>query len=151
MNCDYILKLKRGCAFVPCYVKGLGKVTKIYYIDGGCDFLPYSISKVLNDYCAINMRCLKSIKALCKDVTGRKNIVPLYIKEEGVFLPVKTIKPCTRGDGCIGYINTNYIKEIDFDSRSIILNNGAVLNYLDGRETLKKRMGDCSIISKKIV
>lgn len=151
MNCEYITKLEKGCAFVPCYVKNLGKVTKIYFIEGGEEYLPYSLSKVLNDYCAINNWCLKSLKSLCQNATGRKNIVPLYIKEQGVFMPVKTLKPCTRGDGCIGYINIKYIKKIDFDGSSIMLNNGAIVHYLDGSETIKKRMGDCSIVSKNII
>ena len=151
MNCEYISKLTRGCAFVPCYVKNIGKVTKIYYIDGGNENLPYSMNKVLNDYFAIYEIDLKEIKSNSQRATGRKNIVPLYIKEKGVFLPVKTIKPCTRGDSCIGYVNTKYIEDINFAISSIKLNNGVELKYLDGDETIKKRMGDCSIISKKNV
>lgn len=35
MNCEYIRKLQRVCAFIPCYLRNTGKVTNVCYKDGG--------------------------------------------------------------------------------------------------------------------
>ncbi len=148
MNHEYIGKLQKGCAFVPCYVKGTGKATKIYFLDGGFEYTAYSVSKVINDYCALKMRSLHNIKRRCQKITGKKCITPLYIKENNLFMPVKTLKPFKRGDKCIGYVNVSFIDTVDFEINSIKLNNGASIEYLDTMETIKKRMGDCVIINQ---
>ncbi|MCM8709641.1 competence protein ComK [Clostridium sp. SYSU_GA19001] len=151
MNHEYVSKLQRGCAFIPCYLKGKGKVTKVYFKEGGYEYVNHSVSKIINDYCAINLRNIVIIKRLCQTITGRKCITPLYIKEGVLFLPVKTIKPCTKGDKCIGYININFIEKIDFENSVVQLKNGQTLKYLDSKETIKKRVGDCTILHKSIV
>ena len=148
MNHEYIGKLQKGCAFIPCYLKGTGKATRIYFLDGGFEYTGYSVSKVINDYCALNMRSMQSIKRFCQNITGRKCITPLYIKKNTLFMPVKSLKPFRRGDKCIGYINVNYIESVDFDKNAIKLNNGDSIEYLDTIETIKKRMGDCVMIKQ---
>lgn len=150
MNHEYIGKLKRGCAFIPCYLKGTGKATKIYFSDGGFEYTAYSVSKVINDYCALNMRSMQSIKRLSQSITGKKSITPLYIKENKLFMPVKTLKPFTRGDKCIGYINVDFIESVDFNKNAFKLSNGDSIEYLDNIETIRKRMGDCAIINQAV-
>lgn len=150
MNYEYIEKLEKVCAVLPCYIKDEGKATKICYKDGGYEYSSYSVKKILNDYCALNLRCINSLKKLSSDITGRKSLFPLYIKEGSTFIPVKTIKPISKGDNCIGYINERYIKELDFTNKRVILTNGGIIQYLDGKETIKKRIADCTIINKKI-
>jgi hypothetical protein len=150
LNHEYIGKLQRGCAFIPSYIKGTGKATKIYSMDGGFEYTGYSVSKVMNDYCALNMRSMQSIKRRCQAATGRKCITPLYIKEDNMFMPVKTLRPFTRGDKCLGYINVRLIENVDFEKNSIKLNSGDSIEYLDTMETIKKRMGDCVIISQAV-
>lgn len=149
MDHEYVSKLQRSCAFTPCYLKGTGKVTKIYFQEGGYEYLNYSVSKIVNDYCSINMRSIQSIKKICRSITGRKCITPLYIKEGILLIPVKTMKPFMRGDRCIGYININYIEEVDFENNKIKLINGHSIDYLDSVSTMKKRIGDCTIIGKR--
>lgn len=151
MNHEYVSKLQRSCAFIPYYLKGKGKVTKVCFKEGGYEYLDYSVSKIINDYCAINLRSMKSIKKLCQSITGKKCITPLYIKEGVLFIPVKTIKPFTRGDKCIGYINVNFIEKINFENNIVQLKNGQTIEYLDRTETIKKRIGDCTIIDKSII
>jgi len=150
MNHEYINKLQKGCAFVPCYLTGTGKVTKIYFKEGGYEYIKYSVNKIINDYCSINMRSIHSIKRICQSITGKKCITPLYIKEGVILIPIKTIKPFARGDKCIGYINIKFIEEVDFENNKVKLNNGSYINYLDSTETIKKRIGDCTIIDKSI-
>jgi len=143
---EYIRMLKDCNAFVPCYLQHRGKVTKLYFSSGECDYVDYSTAKVLKDYCAINMRCMRSIKKRCQNITGRKNIVPLYIKETGILLPVKTILPRAEGDKCIGYVNMQEIERIHYENREIKLKSGQRIFFLERAETVKKRIGDCEAI-----
>lgn len=151
MDSEYIRKLKNGCAFTPCYVEDKGKVTRICYKDGGYDYVEYSIKKVINDYCAINLRCIKSIKKLCKTITGRKTLMPLYVMDDTTLIPIKTMKPVIKGDNCIGYINIKYVCNVDFLNNTFVLSNGCIIHYLENKETIKRRIGDCTIINKKIL
>lgn len=150
MNWEYVNRLQKSCAFIPCYQKGTGKVTKMLFKDGSSEYTSYSIDKVINDYFDINMRSISSIKRYCTKITGKKSITPLFIEKECVFIPVKTIKPCTRGDKCLGYVNTEYIESIDFLKQNIILKNGCYINFMDSSETLKKRIADCAIIKQNL-
>lgn len=149
MNHEYVIKLQRGCAFLPCYLRGRGKATKICFEEGGFEYLSYSVNKIINDYFAINMISVESTKRLCRVITGRKCMTPLYIREGALLIPVKTIKPYTRGDKCIGYINVNFIEEVNFEDSLVKLKNGQNIRYLDSRETIKKRIGDCTLVKQK--
>lgn len=136
---------------MPCYVQGIGKMTKVSYKKGGDELITYSINKVISDYCALNLKSLKIIKDLGKKITGRKILFPLYVKKSDIFIPIKTIKPFNKGDNCTGYVNIRYIKEIDFTNNIIKLINGQYINYLENMETIKKRIADCAILDKTVI
>lgn len=150
MNFEYIEKLQSACAFIPCYVKGIGKATKIFYRDGSEEYINYSVDKTMNDYCAINLKSLNSIKIICRTITGKKSLTPLYVDKDVIFIPVKTLKPIDRGDRCIGYVNINYIEDMDLAKGILKLEGGQSLSYLESSGTIKKRIADCAIIKKKI-
>lgn len=150
MNYEYIKKLERICAFLPCYLKDEGKATKLCYKGGGYEYINYSVKKILTDYCALNLRSVESLKKLSRNITGCKSLFPLYIEEEDTFMPIKTVKPITKGDNCIGYINMRYIEGLDFQNKKVILTNGDSICYLEGKETIKKRIADCTIINKRV-
>ena len=61
-------------------------------------------------------------------------------------MPIKAVKPFIRGDACMGYINIHDVIEYDFDNKSVKLSCGKKINYLESSETIKKRIGYCSII-----
>ena len=149
MKYEYILMLQKSCAFTPCYLKGQGKATKVYLKDGGHQYIDHSVNKLLNDYFAINMRSLINTRKVCGNITGRKTLMPLYLMEEIMLIPVRTIKPFTKGDQCLGYINAHTINEINFKKSLIILESGGTIQYLEKGETVKKRLGDIEIIKKK--
>ena len=151
MNHDYIEKLQKSCAFIPCYVKGIGKKTKLYYENGSFEYVDYSVNKIVKDYCAINLRCITSLKSVCRKITGRKSLIPLYIKEDVLLMPIKTVKPCIRGEGCIGYVNIECIKDVDFLNSTITLYSGQVIYYLERIETIKTRIADCTIIKGRLL
>lgn len=151
MKSDYIVMLQKSCAFTPCYLKGTGKATKVYLKDGGHEYISHSINKLLNDYFAINMRSLETTRILCGKIIGRKSLMPLYIMEEIMLLPIKTTKPFTKGDKCVGYINSKYIDEIDFNESIITLESGGTIKYLDNGGTLKKRLGDIEVLKRKFL
>lgn len=151
MNYEYIKKLQKACAFIPCYVNGVGKATKIFYRDGREEYINYSVDKTLNDYCAINLKSLNSIKTICRSITGKKSLTPLYIEKDIIFIPIKTLKPVYRGDKCIGYVNINYIEDMDLVRGVLKLEGGQSVAYLESSETIKKRIADCAIIKKKFI
>lgn len=148
MNYQYIEKLQSACAFIPCYVQGIGKATKVFYRDGREEYINYSVDKTMSDYCAINLKSLNSIKIMCRSITGRKSLTPLYVEKDAIFIPVKTIKPVYRGDKCIGYVNINFIEDMDLSKGVLKLEGGQSVYYLESSETIKKRIADCTIINK---
>ena len=151
MKSEYVLLLQKSCAFTPCYLKGTGKSTKVYMKGGGYEYISCSVSKLLNDYFAMHLKSLKNTKRLCGKITGRKSLMPLYIKEEIMFIPIKTVRPYSKGDNCVGYINAKYIDEINFSESIILLECGGTIQYLDRGETVKMRLGDGELVKKRFV
>lgn len=151
MKSEYVSLLQESCAFMPCYIQGEGKSTKVYMKGGGHEFIKHSVNKLLNDYFAIYLRSLENTKKLCGKITGRKNLMPLYIRENIMFIPIKTVRPFTTGDNCVGYINAQHIIEINFSKSIIILESGGTIHYLDRGETVRKRLGDSELLRKSFL
>ncbi|MHC1686010.1 MAG: hypothetical protein AB6733_24295 [Clostridiaceae bacterium] len=150
MKYDYIKYLKESCAFIPFYKENRGKGTAIYLKDGKKVYTKHSIRKVLDDYCAINFKDINQLRKLSCKVLNRKLLNPIYISNEIVMLPVKSMKPLIAGDKCFGYINLNYIKDFIIEDKKIKLKSGAEINYLDKSTTIKNRLADGALLSRKI-
>lgn len=149
MNSDYVKKLKNICAVVPCYVQNMNKQTKVYYVTGEISYSSYSINRIINDYCAINMVSFKYSKKISGIIVNRKNNIPFIIKN-AIMLPVKTVKPYYKGDKCFGYINILYIKNFIFKEKKIFLTEGNIINFIEKQETIKKRLAECTLLKYKV-
>lgn len=151
MDCNYIKYLSNCCAFAPYYEKNKGKGTKIYFKNGGTIYIKYSISKVLGDYCAINRRSVAQLRGISEKLLLKKTLNPIYVDNSAMLIPVKTIKPMIVGDKCFGYINTRYIKDLNIKNKSIELQSGEIISYLERSVTLKTRIADGTILNQKIL
>lgn len=150
MKYDYIRYLKESCAFIPFYKEDQGKGTAIYLKSGKKIYTKYSINKVLDDYCAINFRDIGQLRRISCKLLNKKILSPIYISNEIVMLPVKTIKPLITGDKCFGYINLSFIKDFIIEDKKIKLKSGVEINYLDKSTTIKNRLADGALLSRKM-
>lgn len=146
MDKDYVKKLNIMCAVVPFYSKSKNKLTLAYYTDGKKDLFNYSVNRIINDYCAINMTSFKFSKKICSTILSRKNNTPFLIKDSVIF-PIKTVKPFYKGDKCFGFINMAYINNFMFADKEIFLAAGHSIHFIEKEETIKKRLAECTILS----
>ncbi|NGX97386.1 MAG: hypothetical protein G4V63_19930 [Candidatus Afipia apatlaquensis] len=148
MDSEYIRTLSNSSAYLPCYIQGIGKCTKVLSKTGEEIVLSYSVNKIIKDSCAINLKDIESIRYICSNITGRSKIFPIFINENLLYMPIKAVKPFIKGDPCMGYINIHDVIEYDFDNKSVKLSCGKKIKYLENSETIKKRIGCCSIIKE---
>lgn len=148
MDSEYIKTLRNSSAYLPCYIKGRGKCTKVLSKTGEEVVLNYSVNKIIKDSCAINLKSIESIRYVCSSIIGKSKIFPIFINDNLIYMPIKAVKPFIRGDACMGYINVHDIIEYDFENKSVKLSCGKKISYLENSETIKKRIGYCSIIKK---
>lgn len=150
MRYDYIKHLKDCCAFIPFYEENEGRGTIIYLKDGKTIFSKHSIKKVLDDYCAINFKDIEQLRKISSKVLNKKILNPIYINNEIVMLLVKTIKPIIAGDKCFGYVNLSCIKDFIIEDKKIELNSGKEITYLEKNITIKNRLADGALLSRKM-
>lgn len=150
MDNKYIGKIIKSCAFIPCYIKNKIKYTKVFMSDGKLIYSKYSVRKLLNDYMALNLTSFDIIKKICRKTLVRNGLVPLYISNDKLMIPLKTIKPFVKGDSCFGYVNIENIKNFDFEKKRIILRSGNYICFLDSTEVIKKRIAECIILKKQL-
>lgn len=150
MNYDYIRYLKESCAFIPCYKEDEGKGTELFLKSGKRVYMKHSIKKVMDDFCAINFKDVGRLRKVSSKLLNRKLLNPIYISNEIVLLPVKTLKPLIAGDKCFGYINVSYIKDFIVEDKKIKLKNGEEIDYLEKSSTIKNRLADGALLSRKI-
>lgn len=150
MKYDYIRYLKESCAFVPFYKADEGKGTVLYLKNGKRVYTKHSIKKVMDDYCAINFKDIEKLRKVSSKLLNRKLLNPIYISNEIIMLPVKILKPLIAGDKCFGYINLSYIKDFIVEDKKIKLKNGEEINYLEKSVTIKSRLADGALLSRKI-
>ncbi|ADL49904.1 hypothetical protein [Clostridium cellulovorans] len=150
MRCEYIDKLINACAFVPDYKDNIGKVTKIYLKTGGCFVTRYSMRKVIDDFCTINLTDINKLRKLSAELIGGKNLKPIYVRKGVVMIPIKTTKPLVDGDKCFAYVNLHCIDDLYMDESIIRLNNGEEICYVESANAVKLRLAEGTILQNKV-
>jgi len=150
MRHEYIRGLKESCAFIPFYKENEGKGTVMYLKNGEKLYIKHSIKKVLDDYCAINLKNIEQLRKLSSRILNKKLLNPIYISSENIMLPIKTMKPLIAGDRCFGYVNLNFINDFIIEDKKIKLKSGEEIQYLEKNTTIKNRLADGALLSRKI-
>lgn len=78
---------------------------------------------------------------IIKERLQRKSVMPCFLSEERVFIPLKMRKAAVPGDHVYGYLDVGSLKEIPSEGKSnclLLLSNGACLDVLSSKATVLK-------------
>lgn len=93
---------------------------------------------------------LKSIKRYYGNLLNVKNLIPIPLDGENIFIPLKVRKPILRNDGSIGYVNIKYIERITEgkDNTIVHLKGNHVVECLNSIDTVNKHIKNGYIIKR---
>lgn len=78
---------------------------------------------------------------LIRERLQRKSVMPCFLSEERVFIPLKMRKAAVHGDYVYGYLDVSSLKEIPSEGKSncvLLLSNGTYLDVLSSKATVLK-------------
>ena len=78
---------------------------------------------------------------LIRERLNRKSVMPCFLPEERVFIPLKMRKAIVAGDYVYGYIDVSSIKDISSEGKNncvVLLSNGICLDILSSKATVLK-------------
>ncbi|GEM_PF-1044708 len=122
---------------IPKYIEGIGNAASIKD-ESGERTLKTSLSSAIRKVFEERTVDLKAIKKRTSRFFDQKYLVPLYLSNQEVLIPVRVRKPLVLKDGGYGYVNSNLIKTID--TEKLILKDGSTLEYYDSKDCIIKRI-----------
>lgn len=78
---------------------------------------------------------------LIRERLNRKSVMPCFLPEERVFIPLKMRKPAVAGDNVYGYIDVYSLKDISLEGKNecgVLLENDIRLDILSSKATILK-------------
>ena len=129
-------------AFLPVYIELKGNCTSIHTMVGGNYYVEKSLKTFLNQLAEYYIVDLKAVRKYYGELLFVKNLVPIPLNQENVFIPLKIRKPICKNDGSTGYINIKYIeKATEFKGKTIIhLKNKTTIDTLNTIDTVNKHI-----------
>lgn len=121
---------------IPEYAEGLGNCTKIKDITGE-RVLNKTVKAVLKSICNEKMIDLRIAKRRSEKILGQSNLVPIYLNNDEIYIPVRIRRPRVIRDGGYGYINFCTIDKIM--DKHIVLKDNSILDYIESKRSLMKR------------
>jgi len=136
-------------AVIPCYLKELGDITKIYdlkgdeYLDSRC------IKSVIKKICYMYSVDAAALRFKCFKITGQKNIIPIPLSEEFILVPFKIREPMVKKDPVFGYFNYEMIDNIESgsgDKALLNLKNGLHFALCESLKTALKHLNNARVL-----
>src|SRR5699024_10867338 len=93
---------------------------------------------------------LKESRKYYGTLLNTKNLVPIPLNKDYIFIPLKTRKPFYKNDGATGYININSIDKIERHKTEtlIYLKNNHKILCLSSFETVNKHIQNGRVVEK---
>lgn len=137
-------------AILPIYIKLKGNCTLLYSRDGDTCKVGKTVKTMLNQLSLFYLLNLKATRKYYGELLSIKNLVPIPFNEGNVFIPIKFRIPICRNDGSMGYINVNYIENIEKleEGTLIHLNNQKTIKSLNSIETVNRHIKNGHIVKK---
>lgn len=137
-------------AFLPVYVQLKGNCTSIYTIGGGNYYVEKSLRTFLKQLTEYYLVDLKAVRKYYGELLAIRNLVPIPLNHENVFIPLKVRKPICKNDGSIGYINIKYIERvIEFSGKTIVyLKDKTTIESLNSLNTVNKHIKNGHIVKR---
>jgi hypothetical protein len=121
---------------IPKYVEGLGNCTKLKDVTGE-QVLNKTVKSVLKSICNEKMIDLRIAKRRAEKILGQSNLIPIYLNNNEIYIPVRIRRPRVIRDGGYGYINFCTIEKIM--DKYIVLKDNSILDYIESKRCLMKR------------
>jgi len=131
---------------LPCYIENLGDGCKVKD-EKGERVVDIKITSLLKSILKERMLDFREIKRKSKRILNQRNIIPLYIGDGEILLPIKVRKPKVLRDEVYGYVNFYFIDKIE--DGQIILKDGQVINYLESKRALSRRLKMVSLLERE--
>ncbi len=111
----------------PLYTE-IGNSTRLYLQEGEVldSRVLYSAILALGKLYAID---LSAQREFLKGVLKRQGVMPFYLSDDRVFVPLKMRKRLTKNDNVYGYVDVRYIGDVIPNGKQ-----GSILKLKDGRE-----------------
>lgn len=137
-------------AILPVYIPMRGNCSHILTFKGETYEVHKTVKTMLMTLSKFYFIDLKSTKRYYGNILNIKNLIPIPLDKENIFIPLKVRKPICKNDGSIGYVNIKYIDKItEKERKSIIhLNNGSTVECLNTIETVNKHIKNGNIIKR---
>lgn len=137
-------------AVIPEYVDSRGNCTIVYRKGLDPLILDKSTKAVLRLIGKHYMIDLNEMKKKYRPLVSSRNLMPIPLSKENIFIPFKTRIPMYKNDGAFGYINMKYIKDIKKDGNSTIvhLDYDIFIKCLCSLATVNKHMRNGKVVSR---
>lgn len=132
------------------YVQLKGNCTSIYTIGGGNYYVEKSLRTFLKQLTEYYLVDLKAVRKYYGELLAIRNLVPIPLNHENVFIPLKVRKPICKNDGSIGYINIKYIERVTESSGKTIvyLKDKTTIESLNSLNTVNKHIKNGHIVKR---
>lgn len=80
---------------------------------------------------------LRTLRRQCSKEIMQRNLIPLYMGDREVLMPIKVREPRVKRDGGYGYINAIEIKRIECSS--IVMQDGTSIEFIESRRAVARR------------
>ncbi|NMA87342.1 MAG: hypothetical protein GX968_08465, partial [Tissierellia bacterium] len=135
-------------AFLPVYIESKGNCTSIHTMAGGNYHIEKSLKSFLNQLAEYYIVDLRAVRKYYGESLFIKNLVPIPLNQENIFIPLKVRKPICKNDGSIGYVNLKYIEKTrENRGKTIIhLKNKTIINSLNTIDTVNNHIKNGNMV-----
>lgn len=137
-------------AILPVYIPMKGNCSRILTFKGETYEIDKTVRTMLIRLSKLYFIDLKAIKEYYGSILNIKNLIPIPLDKENIFIPLKVRKPICKNDGSLGYVNIKYIKGMaEKEEKTIIhLSNESTIKCLNTMETVNKHIKNGNIIKR---
>jgi hypothetical protein len=122
---------------IPEYIENIGDCCR--YNDSDSETIFHKkVDSVLREIFKERCLDLKALRYKSSKILNQKNLIPIFINEDEILMPIKTRTPKIIRDGGYGYVNTFIIEKIT--DKHVILRCGSMIPYLENQRTISLRL-----------
>ena len=132
----------------PRYLEGQGDVTELMASDKSIRVVSKTVKTVLRNFFIEACVDRLAVRKRASEITGRDLLVPLYLNERSLFVPLKMRRPKTPGDSCYGYVNYFAVESVGLDEGlcQVRFKNGTTVPLLSGVSAARKAWVDAASV-----
>lgn len=137
-------------ALIPVYVDMKGNSTKIITRKSPDIYIYKTLRTVLKIFAKYFTIDLNASRKYYGELINTTNVVPIPFNNDNILIPTKFRKPIAKNDGSFGYINLNYVENIEErkDGIYILFKGGKEIKSIQNYKVVKKHINDGKLVKK---